>query len=168
MEHSIRFTYWANVVIFDSYVGLPGDIDMWWCIPLQHVDCPWLCDKFPVSRPDYSLLRFRDIMFSHENHGFFIVFSMIAGNFGWSIPCLDPPMFVWWVVWTPLKNMNVNWDYYSQHMGKQNMATKPPTSCWFAQVFGDFSECQGAMLQFLPETHSQPRSSNWGPMVRMP
>ena len=27
---------------------------------------------------------------------------------------------------------------------------------------------QGSMLQFLPETHSQPRSSNCGPMVWMP
>ena len=29
---------------------------------------------------------------------------------------------------TPLKNMKVNWDDYSQYMGKLKMATKPPTS----------------------------------------
>ena len=34
----------------------------------------------------------------------------------------------WLVVWTPLKNMKVNWDDYSQYMGKQNWCSKPPTS----------------------------------------
>ena len=29
---------------------------------------------------------------------------------------------------TPLKNMKVHWDDYSQYMGKEKMATKPPTS----------------------------------------
>ena len=29
---------------------------------------------------------------------------------------------------TPLKNMKVNWDDYSQYMEKYKMATKPPTS----------------------------------------
>ena len=39
--------------------------------------------------------------------------------------------FFWLVVWTPLKNMKVNWDDYSQYMGKWKMATKPPTSFHF-------------------------------------
>ena len=34
---------------------------------------------------------------------------------------------IWLVVWTPLKNMKVNWDDYSQYMGKKK-CSKPPTS----------------------------------------
>ena len=32
----------------------------------------------------------------------------------------------WLVVWTPLKNMNVTWDDYSQYMGKNNVPNHQP------------------------------------------
>ena len=35
-------------------------------------------------------------------------------------------MPIWLVVSTPLKNMKVSWDYYSQYMEKK--CSKPPTS----------------------------------------
>ena len=34
----------------------------------------------------------------------------------------------WLVVSTPLKNMKVNWDYYSQYMESHKKCSKPPTS----------------------------------------
>ena len=37
----------------------------------------------------------------------------------WQTWSLVTPLYTCWlVVWTPLKNMNVNWDDYSQYMGK--------------------------------------------------
>ena len=38
----------------------------------------------------------------------------------------EPQLVGGWA--TPLKNIKVNWDDYSQYMGKQKMATKTPTS----------------------------------------
>ena len=40
---------------------------------------------------------------------------------------MENPIYRYWlVVSTPLKNMTVSWDYYSQYMEKKNMS-KPPT-----------------------------------------
>ena len=37
------------------------------------------------------------------------------------------------VVSTPLKNMKVSWDDYSQYMEKYNSCSKPPTRCWITR-----------------------------------
>ena len=39
----------------------------------------------------------------------------------------------WW--FEPLWKILVNWDDYSQYMGKLKMATKPPTRWWFSLIF---------------------------------
>ena len=49
-----------------------------------------------------------------------IVITTIWSKFGLII--------TWLVVWTPLKNMKVNWDDYSQYMEQIKKCSKPPTS----------------------------------------
>ena len=48
-------------------------------------------------------------------------------HFQWVIP-LSAYMGFWLVVWTPLKNMKVKWDYCSQYMeSHKSHGSKPPT-----------------------------------------
>ena len=47
----------------------------------------------------------------------------------------------WW--FEPLWKILVNWDDYSQYMGKQKMATKPPTSKVFPWFFTFFTWSSG-------------------------
>ena len=43
------------------------------------------------------------------------------------------------MVWTPLRNMKVNWDYYSQYMGKQTNVPnhQPATIFLYEQMLTD-------------------------------
>ena len=45
----------------------------------------------------------------------FFEMTKVVVRLGWITLLLNP---IWLVVWTPLKNMKVNWDDYSQYMGK--------------------------------------------------
>ena len=50
---------------------------------------------------------------------------------------------IWLVVSTPLKNMKVTWDYYSQYMEKKT-CSKPPTShdwVYHVRFLGPFRDC---------------------------
>ena len=48
----------------------------------------------------------------------------------------NPTPRYWLVVWTPLKNMKVNFDDYSQYMGKKK-CSKPPTRLYLQVPEGD-------------------------------
>ena len=85
----------------------------------------------------------------------YMVFSCVL----YSNPQKDREMIgyiIWLVVWTPMKNMNVNWDDYSQYMGKYKMATKPPTShdillfCWELDLF---IASLAAICRWFPESN---------------
>ena len=51
----------------------------------------------------------------------------VTKSFAWNM--------YWLVVWTPLKHMKVNWDDYSQYVGKSNWCSKPPTSANLCDMF---------------------------------
>ena len=137
--HKIGGFTMKNSPFFNGWwLGLPLRKSPWMRLLLGPFSS-WLASQIFPWRPYLPIS-------SHENHGRKLlavpVVPVNSNHFHgrWRTShgrCMDFFLVGGWA--TPLKNMRVNWDDYSQYMGKQKMATKPPTSfCWYGHDFWAF------------------------------